>query len=254
MNYRIVIPTYKRANVLWDTTLALLKKHNIPNDKIDILISTKKEADYYKTIIGHKYNFIYHGQTGITSIRNFIKHYYKYKTDLEYLICIDDDIKEINKMNKPIEDLNGFIEFMFNKTKELGYNLWGICCYDNTFFMKNTITTNLKFICGGFCGEIIDRNKHDIYIDLDLFEDYAMTCEHFIRDGGIVRNNEYCLITKNFAKGGVVESYGSLQNRLNDMEKDSFNFIERYGNMARIVKKKNRYDIRLNHNYKNESI
>jgi len=254
MNYRIIIPTYKRANILWDNTLSFLKKYKIPNNKIDILISTKKEADYYKTIIGHKYNFIYHGQTGIGAVRNFIRHYYKYKTDLEYVLYIDDDIKGINKIDKPIEDLDSFIKNMFEKTKQLNFNLWGICAYDNPFFMKKSITTNLKYICGNFCGEIIDRNKHDIYTDFDHFEDFAFSCEHFIRDGGVVRNNEYCVITKYFAIGGIVESYGGLENRKKDMEEASIHFVDKYQGMCRRILKKYGYDIRLNHNYKNELI
>jgi len=44
MNYRIIIPTYKRANILWDNTLSFLKKygyvirlnHNYKNELIRI--------------------------------------------------------------------------------------------------------------------------------------------------------------------------------------------------------------------------
>jgi hypothetical protein len=253
MNYRIVIPSLDRAVVLKTKTLFLLKNYNIPNHKIDILLSTKEEGEEYKKIIGNDYNLIYHGQKGIGAVRNFIKHYYKYKTDLECVVYIDDDIEAINQIDKPVENLDYFIEFMFYKTYELGLNLWGICCFDNPYFLKKSISTNLKYICGGFCGEIIDRKKYDIYTDFDHFEDFAFSCEHFIRDGGVVRNNEYCVITKNFAEGGIVHSYNGLENRKKDMEKASKYFIERFGDMARIKIKKYGFDIRLNHNYKHES-
>ena len=252
MNYKIVIPSLDRAVVLKTKTLFLLKQYNIPNHNIDILLSTKEEGELYKKIIGNDYNLIFHGQSGIGAVRNFIKHYYKYNTDLDYLVYIDDDIDAINKIDKPVEDLDFFIKNMFDITKNLGFNLWGICCFDNPYFLNESISTNLKYICGGFCGEIIDRSKHDIYTEFDHFEDFAFTCKHFIRDGGVVRNNEYCVIIKNFAEGGIVKSYGGLENRKKDMEKASHYFISRYGSMARIKIKKYGYDIRLNHNFKNE--
>ena len=254
MNYRIIIPSYKRATILKTHTLALLHKHNINMDNVDILLGTKEEGIEYKKILGNDYthNYIYHGQKGIGAVRNFIKDYYKTHSDIQYAVYIDDDIQEVNDWDEPVEDLNAFIEAMFQTTLDCKLNLWGVSAFHNPFFLKKTITTNLKYISGCFCGEIIDREKHDIFTEFDHYEDFAFTCEHFIRDGGVVRNNGFCVITKYFAEGGIVASYGGLDKRQKDMEVAAYHFIERYGNMARIKIKNYGYDIRLNSYYKNE--
>ena len=254
MSYRIVIPSYLRAEILKTHTLALLHKHNINMNNVDILLSTEEEGNEYKKVLGDDYthNYIYHGQKGIGAVRNFIKHYYKYKTDCVNVVYIDDDIQELNDWDAPAEDLNAFFEAMFEITKKENLNLWGVSAFHNPFFMNKTITTNLKYISGCFCGEIIDREKHDIYTEFDHYEDFAFSCEHFLRDGGVVRNNGFCVITKYFAEGGIVASYWGLDKRKKDMELASHHFIERYGNMARIKIKKYGYDIRLNSYFKNE--
>ena len=41
---------------------------------------------------------------------------------------------------------------MYNETKKRNLKFWGICGFNNAFFMKDKITTNLKYIIGAFCG------------------------------------------------------------------------------------------------------
>tara|TARA_R110000851_G_scaffold320815_1_gene485872 strand:+ start:295 stop:1062 length:768 start_codon:yes stop_codon:yes gene_type:complete len=254
IDYKIVIPSYQRPQIFKDKTLALLKKYKIPIDNIDLLLGTPEEGQEYRKVLGNGFatNFIYHGQKGIGAVRNFIKWYYKYQTNIKYVIYLDDDIEDILDWDKPIENFESFIENMFYETETKGLNLWGVSAFHNPFFLKKTITTNLKYICGAFNGEIIDRTKHDIYTEYDHFEDFAFTCEHYIRDGGVVRNNGVCIKTKYFSPGGICASYGGLENRKKDMEEASKHFKWRYGNMCRVIEKAYGFDLRLNSRYKIE--
>ena len=241
IDYRIVIPSYQRPQILKDKSLALLKKHKIPIDKIDVLLSTEEEGQEYRQVLANGYakNFIYHGQKGIGAVRNWIRWYYKYQTNVKYVVYMDDDIQDILDWQTPIASLETMIVDMFYETETKKLNLWGISPFHNPFFMKKTITTNLRYICGAVCGEIIDRSKHDIYTEFDHYE-----------DGGVVRNNGICIITKYFGEGGINASYNGLDNRKKDMELASEHFKWRYGDMCRIIKKKYGYDIRLNGKFK----
>lgn len=253
IDYRIVIPSYQRPQILKDKSLALLKKHKIPIDKIDVLLGTEEEGQEYRKVLSNGYarNFIYHGQKGIGAVRNWIRWYYKYQTNIKYVVYMDDDIQEILDWQTPVKDIEELIVDMFYETEIKKLNLWGISPFHNPFFMKKTITTNLRYICGAFCGELIDRSKHDIYTEFDHYEDMAFSCEHYLRDGGVVRNNGVAIITKYFGDGGINASYNGIDNRKKDMEEASSHFSFRYGSMCRIIQKKYGYDIRLNGMFKN---
>jgi len=165
IDYRIVIPSYQRPHILEDKTLALLKKHKIPIDKIDVLLGTAEEAKIYRQVLGNGYarNFILHGQKGIGAVRNWIRWYYKYQTNIKYVVYIDDDIQEILDWQTPIKNLEELIVDMFYETEIKKLNLWGISPFHNPFFMKKTITTNLRYICGAFCLLFNDPATNEIY-------------------------------------------------------------------------------------------
>ena len=74
-----------------------------------------------------------------------------------------------------------------------------------------------------------------------------------MRDGGVLRNNGVCIVTKYFGDGGINASYGGLEERKKDMEIQCKYLNERYGSMTRLIEKKYGYDIRLNGFYKIEN-
>ena len=253
INYKICIPTYKRPEILKDKTLKLLEHHKIQPKNIDILIATPEEALEYKLVLPKKYHsrFIYHYQKQIGPVRNFIQGYYANETKVKYLVSIDDDLDQIMDWDKPLENLDKFIQDMFRETEKEKLCLFGVSAYHNTFFMKQDISTNLKYICGAFTGLIIDRTKDVIQTEFNHFEDFAFSCEFFLRDGGVVRNNGISLKTKYFCvQGGICEAYGGLAERKKDMELACHDVKDRYGEMVRIVDKAYGKDLRLNCRYK----
>ena len=148
-------------------------------------------------------------------------------------------------------NLNNFVIEAFKETKRRNLNIWGVSPFHNHFFMKDTISENLKYICGAFYGEIFDRTKEMILSDVGHGEDFQKTMECFIRDNGVVRYNGVAIKTKYFGEGGINASYGGLHNRQIAMEENVKYLKERYGNMCRIKIKDYGYDIRLNSYYKN---
>ena len=252
MNYIIAIPSYKRANILNQRTLAFLKRHNIPNHNIEIHVESQEMKDYYHSIIGPFYTILVSHAKGIGATRNYLRYHYKYETKHVNVLYLDDDIENIMDYDQPLEDLHGFVKKAFAITKSSKLNLWGISPFHNTFYLKDSITTTLKYIAGCCCGEIIDRNKHDIYTDVDHAEDFLFTMEHFIRDNGVIRFNKIAIITKYFEQeGGICESVGGLAERKKTMETNCKYIAERYPQMCRLIEKKYGFDLRLNHHYKN---
>ncbi len=51
MKYRIAIPTFCRPDDLKNKTLALLKRHNIPYNIIDIFVENQEQYNVYADVI-----------------------------------------------------------------------------------------------------------------------------------------------------------------------------------------------------------
>ena len=254
MNYKICIPSFNRPEIIKTKTLKLLDNYNIPFNIIDIFIENQEQYDlYYENLKNdekyHDLNLIITDTKGIKEKRNFIRNYYYYE-DHNFICCIDDDIDEIcvkvdDKKIKPVDDLDKLIIDNFLYTKKLNLNCWGVSAYHNPFFLKNNVSTNLKYICGAFFGFVVDKKKEVLQTKFNRYEDFEFSILHFLRDGGVVRFNNICIITKYFGDGGINQSYNGLENRKKDMEIAGNKFIELYPQYSRLIKKKYGYDIRL---------
>ena len=260
-NYRIAIPSYNRPEIIKTKTLALLESYNIPFENIDLFLENDEQYEkYLNTLNEDKYqsiNAIITYTKGIGLKRNYIRWHYYTNTNYTYVFCIDDDIDEVcekvdDKKIKKVDDLDSLICNCFFATEVRHLNIWGVNAFHNPFFMKDTITTNLKYICGAFFGIIIDRKssagrkaKKIIQTTYNHFEDFDFSVQHFKRDGGVVRFNKLCIKTKYFGEGGINESYGGLDKRKKDMEVAGQKFIQQYSQYAKLIKKDYGYDIRL---------
>lgn len=256
-NYKICIPSYKRPQLIKDYTLKLLDKYYVNKDNIDIIVENEDMKKEYLESLGNDYNIIVSDTNGICEKRNFVRHYYQHETDVKYLVCIDDDIENLIDYDVPLTPI-GFektIQTGFEECEKNNLYLWGVSPFHNVFFLSKKVSTNLKYICGALFGLIIDRTKDVIYSDLDHYEDFLFTCEHFIRDNGVVRLNWIALKTKYFnPKGGITEWYGGVRARKEAQIKNATYMKDRYGDMCRVIIKKYGYDLRLNHNYKNQML
>ena len=253
---KIIIPSYKRAKMLYETTLELLLRLNVDIIKdVEIVVETEEMKKEYLDTIPFRLNIIVSNSDGLKGKRNFMRNYYQYKTDYEYLLCLDDDINDIlNIAGKSItqEEWIEMVEKGFEECEKNGAYYWSICPFDNSFFFKDKVSNNLKYIIGAFHGIIIDRELPPLQTEFNHYEDYDFTAQHFLRDKSIVRLNMFGLKTKYYnPKGGLGEWYGGNDKRKEAQTNDRDKLINKYPDgMFKKISKKWGADVKLNHRFK----
>ena len=199
MDYYIAIPSYKRPDVLKTKTMALLERHNIDKEKIHIFVSDTEQEIIYRSVFPD-YRIIV-GCPGLCAIRNFITLFFPQNTPL---VCMDDDLQELfylrdDKLDK-LKNLHSLLYNAFVMCVENSRNMWGIYPVRNGFWMSPGATKDYKFCIGHMYGVI---NKQEHIISLDYKEDYERTLQYCVADGGVIRINSVCALTKMGAKGGM---------------------------------------------------
>lgn len=253
--YKVCVPSYKRPHILKQKTMKLLERLQNNLSEVDVIVETDEMAEEYRKHIGDEVNIIVSNTDGIKEKRNFVRDYYQNKTDVDYLICLDDDIDELLDYDKPItrEAFIDMVEKGFTMCEEKGFKLWGVSAFNNSYYLERNISTNLRYICGAFWGLIIDRDLPVLQTQFNHYEDFCFTCQHYLRDKGVLRFNWIALKTKYFnPDGGISDWYGGNENRRVAQKNDAKVFTELYPKMARVIEKKSGFDLRLNHRYGNK--
>jgi hypothetical protein len=116
----------------------------------------------------------------------------------------------------------------FALCKEHKLHLWGINSTDNPYFMRQTQTTDVKFLVGHFWGVI---NQKDVLVTMDYKEDYERTLKYIDKDGGVVRFNNVAAKTRLGAKGGLNTN---PKERLPTNKLNSEKLIAQFPNLVRI--------------------
>jgi len=252
--YKIAIPSYNRASKLCKNTLKLLKRDNIDFNIITIFVNDSQQKELYEKTINDFYpnsniNIEISNQKGIGKNRTFIRRYYN---DNEKVVFLDDDIEEIlEKEKNRCQNFNDLFLKGFDTCIEENATLWGIPLVDNHFFMKNTISTNLKYI-GAVYGVILTQEAKKIEVDIDQWEDYLLSVEHFNLDKKVIRLNNYGIKSKWYsADGGICSAMGGKENRINMLDESAKELCRKYPNAMKVYYKKDGLpNIRLNWRYK----
>jgi len=233
-DYIVAVPSYDRVEKCRDYTLTTLKNQNIKADRINIFVANKEQYDIYqKAIPKDMYNEMIIGVIGLINQRKFINDYYK---ENQYLINIDDDIKEVYKAEKTskkkdIIDLNKFFNDAYNDLKKNNLGLWGISSTTNHFFTTDSISTDLRLIRGGLFGYINDKS---LVRTLDAVEDREFTILHYIKYGGVIRYNNIMIDTELFTEGGMDTYYKGEKKRREKETKDTLELFKRYPEYGKI--------------------
>ncbi len=256
MKFEIAIPSFNREDILPKKTLKMLLDYGVNSSKIRIFLRDKEQLEKYQKTCGKNFNYVLTGQSGILATRNFLQVYYhEINKDLEGVLFIDDDIIKFTEWDKPItRPFMELMDYFFIETKKRGGRLWAVNALTNPFFMKDTISTNLKYCIGAFKGLILDRSRDTILCDIGHFEDFQFTCEYFLEDGVVVRFNNYGINQKYYElKGGICGSLGGLEKRKQEAKVNGDYMVNRYGEMVRIIHKQWGTDLRLNFRYEIDS-
>lgn len=221
VDWKVVVPSYNRAEGFKEKTLKTLQYHKVPPSKIYLFVANEEQKKIYEDVlepgsVGH----IIVGVKGLGPVRNFIFDYFPKGTPL---VSFDDDVRGFVRLSKPkLRDLKPAelakcIDLGFEHCKKSGANFWGDYPIPNHFFMSNTISYDFKFIIGSFWGCFNPGGTIRITMGTGEKEDYMRAIQFWERDNAIVRLNFLSHKTSTYNEPGGLQSNG-VQARI-DREK-----------------------------------
>lgn len=235
-DYYIAIPSYKRSQELPKKTLATLQRYHVALNKIFVFVVEQEIELYKETCPGYT---IVPGVLGLINQRAFIESYFPVDANILFL---DDDVSDIFTLSPentriPISDFNQFVSDGFRRMEEVGSTIWTVYPVDNTMFMSESKpeTIGLTYCTGAFYGQ---RNTRDILLTpgYDSIEDRERTILRYLRDGKVLRLNQFGLKTKYFAAGGLMSSDRQKNHKI-----ASEALVQRYPSLVRLKIRKNGY-------------
>lgn len=216
MDYTVIIPSYKRPEGCRDKTLAVLQEYKIPKENIVVVVANKEEKVAYEAVLNEKtYGKILVGVPGLSDVRNWIFEHFPKGTKL---VSCDDDIRSfieydasIKRKEKKLKSLKDVIKRGFSECNKANCSFWGVYPSANGFFMKPTVTTDLKFIIGSFWG-CINPGK-EVHLERSEKEDYERTIKFFLKDNCVVRLNFVSPKTAYYKEPGGMQTRNRLKHQ-----------------------------------------
>lgn len=213
-DWLVVIPSYKRVALLKAKTLAVLKKYEIPKEKIYVFVADEDEAIAYKEGVGEDVGHIIVGIRGLVAVRNYIHNYFPKG---QRFVSFDDDVTGFIEMDTlhqkfVLGSLKDTIDRGFAECEKSGAKFWGVYPIANPYFMKPKVSYDFKFVIGSFWGCI--NPGDEIVVDIgigDCKEDYQRCILFWIRDKIIVRLNNVALQTATYKSPGGLNDGGRLE-------------------------------------------
>lgn len=206
MSYEIAIPSYKRPQILAKATIPTLLKYGADKKRITIWVADLDQATQYRAMFGDEFK-IEIAQKGKVNAQRYYHRHYATGTPL---LNLDDDIYDINqKVGEKLEPYTGTIDELcdvgFNVANATGAKLWGINPTANGYFLKDTITVGLRYICGNIYGNYAgdEAIMGERVTEGSSADDYETTLRSYLQTGAVVRLDYLCPITKYFAEGGI---------------------------------------------------
>lgn len=226
----IAIPSYNRIDTLGSKTLATLERFNVAKQSIHIFV-VEEDYDSYFCRYGDKYKII-KGVHGLKEQRHFIESYFK---EGERIVFIDDDITDFDFGGKTFD---GFITEAFNTCLNNKAYIFSLYPVWNKFYREKQqyITTDLRFCIGSFYG-IINRHSSDLQLTIpnSMKGDVERTLLHWIKNGIVIRFNQYGFKSKMYGIGGC----GGFKERLQLNEESAKYLLDKYPNYGKIKIRKN---------------
>ena len=262
MSIAIFIPSRGRSDIIMDTTLPLLKGFADKGVPINICVRDEDFKDYEYLHHNEEYNTYLRkvsSKIGIGEKRAYITNVLAKEDKVDYILQMDDDISSVIDGNGEAlspEEIYSLVISIADELEERDAYYGGIAPYENSFYYKNTITETLKYVIGAFqVIRISDRKP--ISVDYKHFEDYIYCMEYFLRDGKIIRLNNYGIKTKYFNPvGGICEYYDGLEKRIKEADEKADEICEKYkGMVTKYLKKKSSrvpecINLKLNYRFK----
>lgn len=243
MSYTICIPSYMRAHICKNKTLATLKANNIDPQRIYIFVASQSEFNEYDSILEKStYRQLLIGKKGIIYQRQFIMTQFPENT---HIVCMDDDIAEIDLSLSDLfksKTLDYFFKVAFKECIKRQSFIWGVYPVYNPYFRgpRVELTTGLSFIVGSLYG-IINRPKlkaiqNTMSENLSAKEDTERSILYYKYDGIVVRFNKVGFKTKYLNTTGGL---GGLDARMKP-SKDASEYLKKlYPTYGNVITRKN---------------
>lgn len=213
----MAICSYRREVLLQERTLKCLRDAGVPSDRIYIFVADEDQKRIYESALRPlDFKQLVVARLGLAQARNYVLSYFPIGTPI--LFC-DDDIQAFKFLladgSLGDGDLLSAINTGFTECQRVGASLWGVSPVPNGFFMRHTVSTDLKFCVGAFFGMINPGSEgvlrgivHPPYSEK---EDYIRTLQCWDRDGAIVRLNWLSVKTAYYKQEGGIETSGRLE-------------------------------------------
>lgn len=202
MQYKVIIPTYKRYG-----KVAPISDLGLPMDRFVLCVNDKDEMRQYRKYYPDV-EIAVAGVKGCTAARNWLLDNAKEGT---CMVQMDDDVTGLfelrgkgreNLIKMTGAELDSFIQKGFDTCIRNKTNLWGVYPVCNHFFMSQTIVPH-GHVVGMFMGIVVGPERFNP--DLNSKVDYEFTIQHILRYKKIVRYNYVCV------KGKYASNKGGLQ-------------------------------------------
>lgn len=208
-DYYFGIASYNRKDR--QPMLKLLNKWGYPKEQILLAVQCEKDFKDYEPLYGHMATILYREGRNVSDNKNTILEYMTEHLDNAKVVILSDKVRGINWMDKKKkthavetkEQMDKLVQMAYELTRQIGGRVWGCYTLDNTFYMNNTITTNMQ-VLGCFMG-IVDPSEQKFDPQQPLTEDFEFILHHISRGNQTVRFNDVFLTATLHTHGGSYE-------------------------------------------------
>lgn len=207
-DYSVAIPSYRRASTLAEKTLPMLLNGGVDPGRITVFVCDDERDAYAEKLSRFPVSFA-DAKPTLRAARNIIARYYPAGHPV---VEVDDDLKGLirrldDKTVEPVINLHPLFVRAFDEADREGARLWGLYPVKNPYFMKDRITTDLKYIGGGLFGLRFTGKDDPDFVVLDDKEDFERSCRFYLHDGKVVRFGNVSWLTTGYGGAGGMQTY-----------------------------------------------
>jgi len=239
-DYRVVVPSYQRAEACGAMTLTMLEQHDVDPDKVTVFVADDAEAETYREVLGDWRVVV--AALGTGHARRFISEHYPPGTRL---ISFDDDVSEIQAKtpDDKLEPWTGTIDHLaalgFGLADAIDARLWGINPTANGLFLSHAATLGERFVCGimhgSYAGDPATVGPDRSFRSSG--EDYVTCLRSLDLYRNVARIEWLAPKTRYFAAGGIQGELGGKPERQADNTAALTEIAEQWPRRVRLVEK-----------------
>jgi hypothetical protein len=238
---KVAIPSHRRPELVLTKAIKMLETNGFKHNDIDIFVSDREDADRYYYLTEYGCKVIY--EKDLKNLQEKYNFMYSFYGINEKILFVEDDIESLVKKDgnrtEVFKGLKGLAEDAFNRCIKLDCILWGINPTDNGFYMKNSITKDMKIILGYVFG-FINTKKTLMDCKISQKHDYERTVLSYILKGSTIRYNYIGQKSKSFTNKGGLQSQHKEGQRVKEELVANAYLLKRFPHIIRRQKRINK--------------